>query len=127
VLVLGSEELMHAPALIAAALADAGGRGVRLSSTTRSPVAVIDEPGYAIRTALRFPPHDGPADGAGTRFAYNVAPARGAEPYSDVVVVVDDIGDTPALWRPGGLVDAVAGVCERVYVVVLPSYAPVVA
>ena len=124
VLVLGSEELMHAPALIAAALADAGGRTVHVSSTTRSPVAAIDQPGYAVRTALRFPAHDDPADGPGPRYAYNVAPPHGADPYSDVVLVVDDVADTAALWAAGGLVEAVAAVCERVFVVVLPAYRP---
>lgn len=123
-LVLGTEELMHAPALIAAALAETGGRAVHVSSTTRSPVAAIDEPGYAIRTVLRFPAFDDPADGPGPRYAYNVAPARGAEPYSDVLLVVDDAGDTAALWASGGLVETLAAVCERVFVAVLPSHRP---
>jgi hypothetical protein len=53
VLVLGTEELIYAPLLIAEQLRAHGAR-VRLSSTTRSPVVVIDEPGYPIRSALRF-------------------------------------------------------------------------
>lgn len=126
VLVLGSEELMHAPILIAISLADWAddGRIVRVSSTTRSPVLAIDEPGYPIRTALSFPAHDDPADGSGLRYAYNVAPERGAEPYSDIVLVIDDVADTSALYAPGGLLEQLAGVCERLFVQVLPSFRP---
>jgi hypothetical protein len=130
VLVLGTEELMHAPMIIAACLADwsPAGRSVRFSSTTRSPVAAIDEPGYPIRTALRFPAHEDSAvfqDGVGgERFVYNVAPARGGTPYTDIVLVVDAVADTAPLWMPGGLVDVLAGVCERVFVVTLPTHLP---
>jgi hypothetical protein len=100
VLVLGFEELMYAPLRLAGALADAlpGGVDVRYSTTTRSPVLAVDDPGYAIRTRLVFPAHDDPADGPGERYAYNVAP--GSDPsrgFDAVVLVVDDAGDTPAL------------------------------
>jgi hypothetical protein len=124
VLVLGTEELMHTPMIIAASLADwtRPGQSVRFSSTTRSPVAAIDEPGYAIRTALRFPAHE---DGAeGDRFLYNVAPATGGTAYTDIVLIVDEVADTAPLWTQGGLVDALAGVCERLFVVTLPTYSP---
>jgi adenine/guanine phosphoribosyltransferase-like PRPP-binding protein len=126
VLVLGCEELMYAPTLIAVALADGArpGQIVRFSSTTRSPVFAVDDPGYAVRTALTFPAHDNPADGAGVRYAYNVAPAAGAPPYTDIVLVLDDVADTPALWGADGLVEQLAGVCARVHVLVLPSYRP---
>lgn len=75
VLVLGTEELMYAPLLLACALEErtrpgesaertADGPGaraeIRFSTTTRSPVLALDDPGYAIRTALRFPAHDLP-------------------------------------------------------------------
>jgi hypothetical protein len=126
VLVLGCEELMYAPTLVAIELAAwaEGGQVVHLSSTTRSPVLAIDEPGYAIRTALGFPAHDDPADGPGTRYAYNVAPATGQPPYTDIVLLVDDVADTPALHAPGGLLEQLAGVCERLFLQVLPSYRP---
>ncbi len=71
-LVLGTEELMHLPLRLAQCLADArGGAGaeVRFSTTTRSPAVVVDEPDYALRTGLRFPAHDDPADGPGHRYA----------------------------------------------------------
>ncbi|MGH3626830.1 MAG: phosphoribosyltransferase family protein, partial [Sciscionella sp.] len=73
VLVLGFEELMYAPLRIAMALAAKVGPGtvVRFSSTTRSPVLAIDDPGYPITTLLTFASHDTPADEAAARYAYN--------------------------------------------------------
>jgi adenine/guanine phosphoribosyltransferase-like PRPP-binding protein len=126
VLILGTEELMYAPLRIAAALAEALGptADVRFSSTTRSPVLALDEPGYPIRTALRFPSHDDPADGPGERYAYNVAPAAGMLGFTDVVVVVDGAGDTAALHGAGGLLDQVAAVCEQAHLVTLPEHRP---
>jgi hypothetical protein len=129
ILVLATEELMYAPLLIAVALADLVNPAciTRFSSTTRSPVLAIDEPGYPIRTRLAFDSHDDPTDGPGERYAYNVAAAAGAVAFTDVVVVVDDVGDTPALHGPGGLMAALAEVCVRVHLVVLPSYRPTAA
>lgn len=125
VLVLGCEELMYAPMLVATELVTrcGAGRAVRLSSTTRSPVLAIDEPGYPVRTALSFPSHDG---GPGERYAYNVAPAAGTEPFTDIVLAIDDVGDTAALRAPGGLLAQLATVCERVHLLVIPSYRPAV-
>ncbi|MFC9974836.1 phosphoribosyltransferase family protein [Spirillospora sp. NPDC127200] len=109
VLVLGFEELMYAPLRLAEALADAlPGTAVRYSTTTRSPVLAVDDPGYAIRTRLSFPAHDDPADGPGERYAYNVDP--GADParaFDAIVLVVDAEGDTPAL--AGGLLARLRG------------------
>jgi hypothetical protein len=126
VLVLGTEELMYAPLLVALSLAGRLGESgsVRFSATTRSPVLAVDEPGYPIRTALRFASHDDPADGSGERFAYNVAPAAGAEPFTDIVLVVDDVGDTPRLHAADGLAAQLAGVCGRVHLVILPAHRP---
>ncbi|MET7423438.1 phosphoribosyltransferase family protein [Dactylosporangium sp. NPDC005555] len=122
VLVLGSEELMYAPLLLARGLAGSAGghRPVRFSSTTRSPVLPVDEPGYAIRTRLTFAAHDG-TDTDKPRFAYNT---RG---FDRIVLVVDRTGDTPALWEDGGLVAALRGVCQGVTVVVVPDLRPAVA
>jgi orotate phosphoribosyltransferase-like protein len=126
ILVLGTEELMYAPTLIAAQLAGRCGDGatVSTSSTTRSPVVAIDEPGYPIRNGLTFAAHDDPEEGTLTRFAYNVAPIGDAPGFSDVVVIVDGAGDAAALWARDGLVAAVAPHCRRVTVVVLPTYRP---
>jgi hypothetical protein len=111
VLVLGFEELMYAPLLIAAALP--AEFSVRYSTTTRSPVLAVDDPGYAIRTRLRFPAHDNPADGPGPRFAYNVADS-GADA---IVLVVDSPAVTPALDE---LLSQLSAVASKVVLAVVP-------
>ncbi len=133
VLVLGFEELMYVPLRLARALADATAAPafaqvrpeVRYSTTTRSPVLAVDDPGYAIRTRLAFPAHDDPGDGPGDRFAYNVDPGTDpARRFEAIVAVVDSAADTAALHAPGGLLDALARVTDRVVLVVLPSHVP---
>ncbi|WP_412079323.1 phosphoribosyltransferase [Streptomyces xanthophaeus] len=119
VLVLGNEELMYAPLRLAKALEETGAaREVRFSTTTRSPVLAVDDPGYAIRTRLVFPAHDTPADGPGDRYAYNVAGAG----FDTVVAVVDSAGDTPELRA--GLLAGLAPHTGRVLLAVIPSYVP---
>ncbi|MCX4449320.1 phosphoribosyltransferase [Streptomyces sp. NPDC087866] len=120
VLVLGFEELMYAPLRLATALEERTDAEVRYSTTTRSPVLAVDDPGYAIRTRLVFPAHDDPADGPGERYAYNVAGAG----FDAVVVVVDSAADTPALHAPGGLLDRLAPHTAHVLLAVIPSYVP---
>ncbi|MGC0416701.1 hypothetical protein ABIA38_002209 [Embleya sp. AB8] len=127
ILVLGFEELMYTPLRLARALAERvpDGVEVRYSTTTRSPVLAVDHPGYAIRTRLEFPAHDDPSDGAGTRFAYNVA--AGVDParrFDEVVVVVDSVADTPELHAPGGLLDVLSRVADHVALLVVPSFVP---
>ncbi|MFB6629107.1 phosphoribosyltransferase [Streptomyces sp. NPDC056362] len=119
VLVLGFEELMYAPLRLGTALEDAG-HDVRYSTTTRSPVLAVDDPGYAIRTRLVFPAHDDPADGPGERYAYNVAGGG----FDAVVLVVDSAADTPALHAPDGLLAQLAAHIPRVVLAVVPSYTP---
>ncbi|MFF6774608.1 phosphoribosyltransferase [Streptomyces sp. NPDC012637] len=119
VLVLGFEELMYAPLRLALALERAGG-DVRYSTTTRSPVLAVDDPGYAIRTRLVFPAHDGPADGPGERYAYNVAGGG----FDAVVAVVDSVADTPELHAPDGLLARLAAHIPHVVLAVVPSYIP---
>src|SRR5690606_1529760 len=121
VLVLGCEELMYAPLRLAHALERlAPGTDVRFSTTTRSPVLAVDDPGYAIRTRLVFPAHDDPADGPGERYAYNVAGAG----FDAVVAVVASAADTPALHAPGGLAARLAAHIPHVLLAVVPSYVP---
>lgn len=127
ILVLGFEELMYTPLRLARALAEHAAEGVevRYSTTTRSPVLAVDEPGYAIRTRLEFPAHDGPSDGPGARFAYNVA--AGLDPdrrFDEVLLVVDSVADTPELRAPGGLLDALSRVTDHVGLIVVPSFTP---
>lgn len=120
VLVLGTEELMYAPLRLAQALDKTLDAEVRFSTTTRSPVLAVDDPGYAIRTRIVFPDHDDPADGPGERYAYNVAGAG----FDAVVAVVDSAGDTPALHAPDGLLARLAEHTERLLLAVVPSYDP---
>ncbi|WTB91006.1 phosphoribosyltransferase [Streptomyces cellulosae] len=122
VLVLGFEELMYTPLRLAAELERTTDAEVRYSTTTRSPVLAVDDPGYAIRTRLVFPAHDDPADGPGERYAYNVAGAG----FDAVVAVVDSVADTPALHAPDGLLARLAEHTPHVLLAVVPSYVPAV-
>ncbi|PZS29565.1 MAG: phosphoribosyltransferase, partial [Pseudonocardiales bacterium] len=126
VLVLGTEELMYAPLRIALALVEELGPAaqVRFSTTTRSPVFAVDEPGYPIRTALSFASHDDPADGPGRRYAYNVAPGEGAQRFTDIVLVTDDAADTSELHAADGLLAQLAGVCDHLQLMTLPAHRP---
>jgi hypothetical protein len=86
-LVLGDEELMYPPQLLAASFGD----DVRTSTTTRTPAVVIDRPGYPLRTVLDFGSTD---DGHRAAHAYNVAPSRLPDPgnapgFDDIVLVTD--------------------------------------
>ncbi|WPW28670.1 phosphoribosyltransferase [Streptomyces atratus] len=120
VLILGFEELMYAPLRLGAALEDHTDAEVRYSTTTRSPVLAVDDPGYAIRSRLVFPAHDNPADGPGDRYAYNVAGAG----FDAVVVTVDSTADTPELHAPDGLLAQLAAHTDHVLLAIVPSYVP---
>ncbi|PRY49645.1 phosphoribosyltransferase-like predicted ribonucleoside biosynthesis protein [Geodermatophilus tzadiensis] len=95
VLVLGTEELMYAPTVVAARLAGRlPGVPVTTQSTTRSPVHAADDPGYALRRSLAFPAPDDPSR---LSRVHNLAdpaavPAAGrwADLRADDVVVVAD-------------------------------------
>ncbi|MGW0970930.1 phosphoribosyltransferase [Streptomyces sp. NPDC002516] len=120
VLVLGFEELMYAPLRLAHELERTLPAEVRFSTTTRSPVLALDDPGYAIRSRIAFPAHDDPDDGPGERYAYNVAGAG----FDAVVAVVDSTADTPELHAPDGLLAQLAAHTPHVLLAVVPSYAP---
>ncbi|MFJ6566528.1 phosphoribosyltransferase [Streptomyces sp. NPDC091292] len=118
--VLGFEELMYAPLRLGVALEERAGAEVSYSTTTRSPVLAVDDPGYAIRSRLVFPAHDNPGDGPGERYAYNIAGAG----FDAVVAVVDSVADTPALHAPDGLLAQLAAHTGHVVLAVVPSYVP---
>ncbi|MCT9082754.1 phosphoribosyltransferase [Streptomyces fulvoviolaceus] len=118
--VLGFEELMYAPLRLARELEQVADAEVRYSTTTRSPVLAVDDPGYAIRSRMVFPAHDDPADGPGERYAYNVAGAG----FDAVIAVVDSAADTPALHAPDGLLAQLAAHTPHVLLAVVPSYVP---
>ncbi|MEU0783432.1 phosphoribosyltransferase [Streptomyces sp. NPDC006173] len=120
VLVLGFEELMYAPLRLARELEQVVPAEVRFSTTTRSPVLALDDPGYAIRSRIVFPAHDHPDDGPGPRFAYNVAGGG----FDAVVAVVDSTADTPELHAPDGLLARLAAHTPSVLLAVVPSHVP---
>ncbi|MGW3912406.1 phosphoribosyltransferase [Streptomyces sp. NPDC005070] len=120
VLVLGFEELMYAPLRLAHELERSVPAEVYFSTTTRSPVLALDDPGYAIRSRIAFPAHDDPDDGPGERYAYNVAGAG----FDAVVAVVDSAADTPELHADDGLLAQLAAHTPQVLLAVVPSYAP---
>ncbi len=114
VLVLGTEEHMHTPLTVADALRRQSGRDVRSSTTTRSPVAILDDPSWPIRSGVRHRSHDRTVDGPGERYAYNV---RGF----DAIVVLPEPGtDTAALEGDDGLLAALGAVAPQVVVVDSP-------
>jgi adenine/guanine phosphoribosyltransferase-like PRPP-binding protein len=125
VLVLGTEELMYAPLLIALALRERlpARTDLRFSATTRSPVVVIDAPGYPVRTVLHFAAHHA-ADDRSARFAYNVLVPPGHAPFTDIVVVLDEAGETPALTGADGLLGQLRTAADRVHALVLPTSSP---
>ncbi|MGI5454445.1 phosphoribosyltransferase [Streptomyces sp. CA-249302] len=118
--ILGFEELMYAPLRLARELEQITDAEVTYSTTTRSPVLAVDDPGYAIRSRITFPAHDNPADGPGDRYAYNVAGAG----FDAVVAVVDSCADTPQLHAPDGLLAQLAAHIPHVLLAVIPSYVP---
>lgn len=123
VLVLATEEFMAIPLAVAVRLQElCPDADIRYSTSTRSPVAAVDEPGYAIRSAISFDSDDDAADGPGPRFAYNFAHPGGR---FDTVVILAEPG-TPAsrLLAPGRIAEAVAGSGAAVEVVLLPRQAP---
>ncbi|MFI6033032.1 phosphoribosyltransferase [Streptomyces sp. NPDC051315] len=120
VLVLGFEELMYAPLRLARELERVVAAEVRYSTTTRSPVLAVDDPGYAIRSRIVFPAHDDPADGPGERYAYNVAGGG----FDAVVAVVDSVADTGELHAPDGLLSQLTAHTPHVVLAVVPSYVP---
>ena len=120
VLVLGFEELMYAPLRLARELEQVVAAEVRYSTTTRSPVLALDDPGYAIRSRIVFPAHDDPDDGPGERYAYNVAGVG----FDAVVAVVDSAADTPQLHASDGLLAQLSAHTGHVLLAVVPSYVP---
>lgn len=119
--ILGFEELMYAPLRLARELEQvAEGVAVTYSTTTRSPVLAVDDPGYAIRSRMVFPAHDNPADGPGDRYAYNIAGAG----FDAIVAVIDSTADTAELHAPDGLLAQLAAHTPQVLLAVVPSYVP---
>ncbi|GAA4683483.1 phosphoribosyltransferase domain-containing protein [Frondihabitans cladoniiphilus] len=118
-LVLGTEEFMALPLAVAERFP---GDGVRFSTTTRSPIAAVDSPGYAIRSEIAFASHDAVVDGPGTRHAYNLTPD--GRRFARILLFPEPGTETDAVTGPGSLTEALARVADRVTVVLLPADEP---
>jgi len=122
-LVLATEEFMALPLNMAAALQERlPGTAVRYSTSTRSPIAVVDRPGYPVRSMVTFNSHDTTTDGPGIRFAYNFN--HGGQHYDQVVVMAEPGTPVDALTGPGSIADAVSTTGAAVLVVLLPENPP---
>lgn len=95
ILVLGTEELLHMPTHLAAALADhLPEASVVNQSTTQSPVCAANDPGYAIRRTVTFtcPDHPHRKSLVHNLFDPTVEPEAGEWAnlrHTDIVIVVD--------------------------------------
>ncbi|RFA07968.1 hypothetical protein B7R54_01110 [Subtercola boreus] len=119
-LVLGSEEYIALPLAVADELAHGhrrtgGQRSVRFSTTTRSPIAAIDRPDYAIASALGFQSHDLTSDGFGPRFAYNLT--RSGCRFDAIVFVPEPDADRDRMLAADGVAEALRRVTDHVFVV----------
>ena len=120
VLVLATEEFMALPLAVAARLQDLRpDADIRYSTSTRSPIAALDEPGYAIRSAIAFDSGDDAADGSRARFAYNFIHPEGR---FDTVVIMPEPGTAESeLLAPGKIAGAVANSADDVRLLMLPA------
>jgi len=103
-LVLGTEELMYVPLLLAAHLEG----DVQVRSTTRSPILLSEEPGYPVVDGVAYRATDGTA---GLRYLYNL----GLDEADDVFLCCED----RAAYGRSGLLTALTERHDRVHVVEL--------
>ncbi|MFB2556925.1 phosphoribosyltransferase domain-containing protein [Herbiconiux liangxiaofengii] len=123
VLVLGSEEFIALPLLVAEELDRlASSWRVLFSTTTRSPIAPLDRPDYAIASRIRFRSSDLTVDGPGDRFAYNLT--RGGRRFDTIVLMPEPGSDIDRLLAPDGVVEALRRVTGHVVVALLPAGLP---
>lgn len=123
VLVVGAEEFIALPMTVAHELDRAGAGGpVLFSTSTRSPIAVLDTADYPIASAIRFRSHDRTSDGEGERFAYNLL--RSGRGFGTVVFLPEPGTDPALLAGPGGAIEALRGVTPHLIVVLLRAAHP---
>ncbi len=77
-LCMGTGEFMYVPMRIAAGMGD----GIRYQSSTRSPIHVLDQEGYAVRSGF---PHTSPDDPGVANFFYNVPEGQ----YDEIFVFLE--------------------------------------
>lgn len=114
VLVLGTEEFMSLPLEVASRLP-----GAMFSTTTRSPIAALDRPDYAVATAVTFDSYSATTDGPGPRFAYNLT--RANRRFDTILVMPEPGTELHTITGPGSLCEALRPLCARLVVVLLDS------
>jgi pyrimidine operon attenuation protein/uracil phosphoribosyltransferase len=123
ILVLATEEFMALPLATAHALQSRlPNADIRYSTSTRSPIAVLDQAGYAVRSTVRFHSHDKTVDGPGPRFAYNFAHPEGR--FDEVVIMAEPGAAMEALIGPTSISYAVASTGTKVRIVLLRAHHP---
>jgi pyrimidine operon attenuation protein/uracil phosphoribosyltransferase len=123
ILVLATEEFMALPLATAHRLQSRlPNADIRYSTSTRSPIAVLDQAGYAVRSSVRFHSHDETMDSPGRRFAYNFAHAEGR--FDEVVIMPEPGTAVEALIGPASISDAVASTGTNVRIVLLRADHP---
>jgi pyrimidine operon attenuation protein/uracil phosphoribosyltransferase len=123
ILVLATEEFMALPLATAHALQSRlTNANVRYSTSTRSPIAVLDQAGYAVRSSVSFHSHDETVDGPGLRFAYNFAHAEGC--FDEVVIMAEPGTPPEELIGPDSISDAVSRTGTNVRIVLLRAEQP---
>lgn len=114
-MVLGTEEFMYFPLLVAEALATQSHDGeiIHSSSTTQSPVAVIERDDYAINNGISFmsPQTDGTL---AKRFAYNIAKG-----YNRIVVILEPGEDIFSMMGHDGLISILQKITNKLVIVSL--------
>ncbi|MFJ4264651.1 phosphoribosyltransferase domain-containing protein [Paenarthrobacter nicotinovorans] len=123
VLVLGTEEFMALPLAVALALQEhMKDVQVRFSTSTRSPIAALDEPGYAIRSSVQFQVcKDLDASGR-KRFAYNFA--HDSNRFGTVIILAEPGSNATELTGHGSIAEAVAGTGATAIIVLLRAAQP---
>lgn len=106
-LVLGQEEFMHLPLMVADSLAILQ-KGIRYSTTTRSPILVLDRPDYPINNGIRFKNAQNE-----DRFAYNVMG------YTNIILVLEPGQPLSDLFNSScdGIGHVAAGICDNLIIV----------
>ncbi|MFC9351531.1 phosphoribosyltransferase domain-containing protein [Arthrobacter sp. NPDC057013] len=123
ILVLATEEFMALPLATAHRLQSRlSNADIRYSTSTRSPIAVLDQAGYAIRSSVRFLSHDEAVDGPGPRFAYNFAHPAGR--FDEVVIMAEPGTAVEALIGPASISHAIASTGTNVRIVLLRAHHP---
>jgi pyrimidine operon attenuation protein/uracil phosphoribosyltransferase len=110
-LVLGLEEKMYLPLLVAKFLSYGDNNDVLFSTTTRSPVISYDSEDYAIRTKIEYkvPFVEGDTQ---NRYAYNID-----DFFDSVLIVVDSAEELKELENPDGLLGKLKHIVRKIVIV----------